>query len=338
MFCGDGFRQKDEETFLLEIPENRDYKILQLTDLHLGFGLFSHKKDKMALDAVTKIINRTSPDLIVFTGDTIFPFLPKVGTMNNKKQAERFIRFIDRFKIPYTLVFGNHDCEMGSACNKEQLAEIFAMGKYAVFTKGRYEHSPQNPIAGVGNFVLDLIDGEGRILLPLIHLDSNMYGDGWFFSGFDCIHEDQTDWCMEKLNERKVPAMAFFHMPPAEFKEAYEKMKLGDHSVIYEHGSIGEKDEYFGISNQPPHFFEKAVDNGWLKWIFCGHDHLNTLSLIYQGIRMTYGMSIDYLGYSGIAKQYIQRGATLITRKTDGNIDITMVPLTTVISTRVRGA
>ena len=50
---------------------------------------------------------------------------------------------------------------------------------------------------------------------------------------------------MEKLNERKVPAMAFFHMPPAEFKETYEKMKLGDHSVIYEHGSIGEKDEYF---------------------------------------------------------------------------------------------
>ena len=338
MFCGDGFRQKDEETFLLEIPENRDYKILQLTDLHLGFGIFSHKKDKMALDAVTKIINRTSPDLIVFTGDIIFPFLPKAGTMNNKKQAERFIRFIDRFKIPYTLVFGNHDCEMGATCNKEQLAEIFATGKYAVFTKGRYEHSPQNPIAGVGNFVLDLIDGEGRILLPLIHLDSNMYGDGWFFSGFDCIHEDQTDWCMEKLNERKVPAMAFFHMPPAEFKEAYEKMKLGDHSVIYEHGSIGEKDEYFGISNRPPHFFEKAVDNGWLKWIFCGHDHLNTLSLTYKGIRMTYGMSIDYLGYSGIAKQYIQRGATLITRKTDGNIDITMVPLTTVVSTRVRGA
>ena len=338
MFCGDGLRQKDEETFFLEIPENRDYKILQLTDLHLGFGLFSHKKDKMALDAVTKIINRTSPDLIVFTGDIIFPFLPKAGTMNNKKQAERFIRFIDRFKIPYTLVFGNHDCEMGATCNKEQLAEIFATGKYAVFTKGRYEHSPQNPIAGVGNFVLDLIDGEGRVLLPLIHLDSNMYGDGWFFSGFDCIHEDQTDWCMEKLNERKVPAMAFFHMPPAEFKEAYEKMKLGDHSVIYEHGSIGEKDEYFGISNRPPHFFEKAVDNGWLKWIFCGHDHLNTLSLTYKGIRMTYGMSIDYLGYSGIAKQYIQRGATLITRKTDGNIDITMVPLTTVVSTRVRGA
>lgn len=338
MYSSPDLQMRDEETFSLRIPADRDYKILQLTDMHLGFGLFSRKKDKLAMAAVTELIHRTEPDLIVLTGDSVFPFFPKSGTMNNRKQAEKLLAFLDDFRIPYTLVFGNHDCEMGSTCNKEQLAEIFAMGKYAVFTKGRYEHSKENPITGVGNYVLDLTDGEGRVLLPLIHLDSNMYGDGWFFSGFDCIHEDQTDWCMEKLNERKVPAMAFFHMPPAEFKEAYEKMKLGDHSVVYEHGSVGEKDEYFGISNQPPHFFKKAVDNGWLKWIFCGHDHLNTLSLTYQGIRMTYGMSIDYLGYSGIAKQYIQRGATLITRKQSGEVEISMVPLTSVVSTRVRGA
>ena len=52
---------------------------------------------------------------------------------------------------------------MGSTCNKEQLAEIFATGKYAVFTKGRYEHSPQNPITGVGNFVVDLTDDQGKL-------------------------------------------------------------------------------------------------------------------------------------------------------------------------------
>ena len=224
MYTSQNFQIRDEETFSLCIPTDRDYKILQLTDLHLGFGMFSGKKDRLALAAVTELIRRTGPDLIVLTGDSVFPFFPKSGTMNNRKQAQRLLAFLDGFQIPYTFVFGNHDCEMGSTCDKEQLAEIFATGKYAVFTKGRYEHSPQNPIAGVGNFVLDLIDGEGRVLLPLIHLDSNMYGDGWFFSGFDCIHEDQTDWCMQKLNERKVPAMAFFHMPPAEFKEAYEKM------------------------------------------------------------------------------------------------------------------
>ena len=337
MYTSQNFQIRDEETFSLCIPTDRDYKILQLTDLHLGFGMFSRKKDRLALEAVTELIRRTGPDLIVLTGDSVFPFFPKSGTMNNRKQAQKLLAFLDGFQIPYTFVFGNHDCEMGAACNKEQLSEIFATGKYAVFTKGRYEHSPQNPIAGVGNFVLDLTDGEGRVLLPLIYLDSNMYGDGWFFSGFDRIHEDQTDWCMEKLNERKVPAMAFFHMPPAEFKEAYERMKLGDNNVIYKHGSVGEKNDHFGISKFKGTFFNSAVENGVIKWMFCGHDHLNTLSLVYKDIQLTYGMSIDYLGYKGIEKQYTQRGGTLITRKKDGSVSVKMVPLTSVVSTKVSG-
>lgn len=126
-------------------------------------------------------------------------------------------------------------------------------------------------------------------------------------------------------------------MPPAEFKEAYRKMKLGDKSVIYQHGSIAEKNEHFGISKFEGTFFNKAVGNGVIKWMFCGHDHLNTLSLIYKGIQMTYGMSIDYLGYKGINKSYIQRGGTLITRKADGDVHVDMVPLGAIVSTRISG-
>ena len=171
----------------------------------------------------------------------------------------------------------------------------------------------------------------------------NMYGDGgWFYSGFDCIHKDQTEWCMNKLTSLKnedenIKAMAFFHMPVREFKEAYERMKLGDNDVIYKHGSVGEKNDHFGISRFKGIFFNSAVDNGVIKWMFCGHDHLNTLSLVYKGIQLTYGMSIDYLGYKGIEKQYTQRGGTLITRKKDGSVSVKMVPLTSVVSTKVSG-
>ena len=217
-----------------------------------------------------------------------------------------------------------------------QLADIFTKGKYCIFSKGRKD------IFGVGNFFINLTDKQENVLMPLVMLDSNMYGDGWFFSGFDCIHEDQTEWCMNRLSKLKkinpdIKAMAFFHMPVREFKEAYEKMKLGDKRVVYEHGSIAEKDEYFGISYKKGDFFKKAVENGIIKWMFCGHDHLNTLSLTYKGIRLTYGMSIDCLGYNGISKSYIQRGGTLITRKIDGRVDIKMIPLTRTVSTRVRG-
>lgn len=195
----------------------------------------------------------------------------------------------------------------------------------------------------MGNFLIELVDEAGNVLLPLVMLDSNMYGEGgWFFSGFDRIHDDQVDWCMERLTALKrddpdIKAMAFFHMPLREFKEAYEKMKLGDRAVLYRHGSIAERDEYFGISKFKSPFFDRAVENGVIQWMFCGHDHLNTLSLVYKGIQMTYGMSVDYLGYQNIRKSYIQRGGTLITRRADGSVDIAMVPLGSVVSTRVRG-
>ena len=291
MYNSDRLKRIDDETFSLRISKDKDFRILQLTDLHLGFGMISRKKNKLALEA----------------------------------------------HIPYSLVFGNHDCEMGSTCNREELADIYEKAKYSIFTKGRKE------LTGVGNFLINLVDDNGNILLPMVMLDSNMYGDGgWFFSGFDCIHDDQVEWCMGRLDELKqrtpdIRAMAFFHMPPREFKEAYEKMKLGDKSVIYQHGSIAEKNEHFGISKFDGTFFRRAVENGVIKWIFCGHDHMNTLSLIYQGIQMTYGMSIDYLGYKDIKKSYIQRGGTLITRKPCGDVEIKMVPLGSVVSTRVRG-
>ena len=337
MYSSDKIRQIDAETFQVRIPADRDFRILQLTDLHLGFGLISKGRDRLAVDAGRIIIKRSRPDMIVLTGDSVFPFLPKAGTLNNRKQAKKLMAFLDGFQIPYTLVFGNHDCEMGSTCNKEELTQLYKKGKYCIFTEGRRN------LTGVGNFLIELVDNSGKVLLPLVMLDSNMYREGgWFYSGFDCIKEDQVDWCMERLNALKqqdpdIKAMAFFHMPLREFKEAYEKMKLGDKSVLYRHGSVGEKNEYFGISKYEGTFFDRAVENGVIKWMFCGHDHLNTLSLIYKGIQMTYGMSIDYLGYKGIKKSYIQRGGTLITRKVNGSVDIKMVPLGAVVSTRVRG-
>lgn len=104
MYKSDNLKQTDNETFTYIIDKHKDFKILQLTDLHLGFGFISRKKDKLALNAVTKIIHKAKPDMIVLTGDSIFPFLPKAGTLNNRKQAYKLMKFMDSFAIPYMLV------------------------------------------------------------------------------------------------------------------------------------------------------------------------------------------------------------------------------------------
>ena len=85
--------------------------------------------------------------------------------LNNRKQAYKLMKFMDSFAIPYTLVFGNHDCEMGSTCNKEELAQIYKKGKYCIFTEGRKE------LTGVGNFFINLTSSdENVLLLSLIHI------------------------------------------------------------------------------------------------------------------------------------------------------------------------
>lgn len=335
MYSKSNFYKASDKHFVLEI-EDRPYKILQLTDLHFGFGLLSKKKDNLGMSAVIELVNRTKPDLIALTGDCIFPYIFKAGTRNNIRQAKLFIEFMDQFEIPYTFVFGNHDIELGSKGNKKQISEIIETGKYSIFDKGNQE------LSGEGNYIIKLVDQNKKLRMALLMLDSNMYRDGWFYSGFDCIHDDQIDWSMKELDKIKkinldAKALAFFHMPLLEFKQAYEKMKLGDKSVTYHVGSIGEENDYFGVSKYSCDFFDKAVDGDIIKGIFCGHDHLNTLSLTYKGIRMTYGMSIDFLGYAGICKKYTQRGATLITIQKDGAFEVALEPLNTVVSSRVRG-
>ena len=359
MYTGTDFRIAGPDTFEMMMPKGRDFKILQLTDLHMGFGLFSRRGDAQAKAAVTTLVERTQPDLIVFTGDTVFPFFFKTGTINNRRQARKFMEFMDMFRIPYAFVMGNHDTEMGSRIGRRRLGELWTKGEYSIFAAG-----PEN-IFGTGNYFINLIPEESwadgrmtgtaaeplqsapssyisRTPMALAFLDSNMYGDGWFFSGFDRIHTDQTDWCMKKLDELKsvnpsVRAMAFFHMPLKEFKDAYEQMKLGDTSIQYHFGGIGEKEDYFGISRYKGDFFERAHANDTIMAMFCGHDHLNSLSLTYKGIRMTYGMSIDYNGYKGIAKKQIQRGGTLICVTDTGKVNVSPEPLSRVVSPRIRG-
>ena len=51
--------------------------------------------------------------------------------------------------------------------------------------------------------------------------------------------------------------------------------------------------------------------------MFCGHHHLNDFSVEYQGIRLTFSKSIDYLAYlvQGIASKTEQRGSTTLILK-----------------------
>ena len=320
------FEKKDGHTVITKV-DGKPFRILQLTDVHIGGGLFSIKKDKLALAAVEKIVKAANADFVVVTGDVCYPLFPWSGTFNNMKGTRRFAELMNKLGVEWTLVFGNHDTESFAFYDKEHLASYYMKQPKCHFEKG------EKGLTGLGNYCIKLNNADGSLNTALMFLDSNMYLSKSFFSGFDVIHDDQIDWykrTVTELGENGSPAksLAFFHIPPKEFKEGWEKCYNGSGEATYHLGFVQEKDNYFGYpKTKEGKFFGEMVKLGSCTGMFMGHDHLNTLSITYQGIRLTYGMSIDYLAYSGIMKKHTQRGGTLIDIFDDGSFDVKLLPL-----------
>ena len=194
----------------------------------------------------------------------------------------------------------------------------------------------QPEITGRNNQLIELRNADGTLNTGLFLLDSNAYtGEG--INVYDYIHDDQVDWYaaqVERLNKEAghtVPSMIFFHIPLQQYRTAYELYEAGSPEVKYYFGENGEQMiNKVCCSDYPSKLFDRILELGSTKGVFCGHDHYNNMSLEYKGIRLTYGMSIDYLAMPGIENDTAQRGAELITIHPDGTWDLKQIPLTSI--------
>ena len=80
-------RKNGVTTFVKE--EDRPFRVLQLTDIHIGGGLLCFRKDRWALDAVEKVVKAADPDLVVMTGDMVYPLFWATGARNNRRPAKK---------------------------------------------------------------------------------------------------------------------------------------------------------------------------------------------------------------------------------------------------------
>lgn len=322
---------------------NSDLKVLQLTDVHIGAGWMSLKKDAMALNAVAAMVTAEKPDLVIVTGDVGYPVPFQAGTFNNKTPAKMFAALMEQLGVYWTLGFGNHDTELYSYFSREQIGSVYADEKYphCLFTAG------PDDIDGCGNQVVVVKNSKGIITQLLYVLDSHSYTGGDFLGvlwKYDNIHQNQIDWYADtfemyqsenvvsygKNGIDKIPTLKsalFFHIPLTEYKDAwYEYIENGQkdtENVKYVYGTAGEgkKVVYCGIGNDE--LFETVLALGSTQAIFCGHDHYNNFSVEYKGVRLTYGRSVDYLAYPGIYKLGTQRGCTVISFSPDGSFSCT---------------
>ena len=363
---------------------DKEFKVLQFTDVHIGAGSFSKQKDMWAMNAVATMIRAEQPDLVVVTGDIAYPVPFQAGTFNNLAATQVFANMMEKLEVYWTFAFGNHDTEAYSMKTRDDICKWYESQKfkYCLFERG-FADDPALKLKeddiGYGNNIIRVKNSDGIYTQAIVTFDSHSYIEGDYFGAawkYANIHDSQINWYvgeMQKLvaknnaladekpelnitKDAPVKNLAFFHIPLVEYREAWgqvieKKIKnltpgqviTGDNGVEvkYLYGVMGESDSkkngqrtygvFCGIHEDD--LFEVGVENG-LQGTFTGHDHYNNFSLEYTKtwkgedgveksgtIRLTYGMSIDYLAYPGIYKEHLQRGCTVITVDPDGSFD-----------------
>ena len=314
---------------------DEEFKVMQLTDIHIGGGFLSASKDKSALLSVATMIKEAQPDLVIVTGDIAFPVPYAAGTFNNKSGAKIFSTLMESLGVYWTVVFGNHDTESYSYFDREAMSEFYSAPdyKYCLYSAGPEE------VDGYGNYVIKVKNTDGIVTQGLICMDSHSYTDGDWLGmmwKYDNLHENQIEWYKEQIeamnsenkalgSEETVKSMVFIHIPLTEYKSALTEFAEAGYkdtdNVQYHYGMAGETGKVVYHGMHEDNFFETALELDSTKAIFCGHDHYNNFSLEYKGIRLTYGYSIDFLAYIGINKEGSQRGFTMISLLPDGTYE-----------------
>ena len=315
-----------------------DFRVMHLTDIHIGGGFMSKTVDEKALNAVAAMVTKEKPDLVIATGDITFPVPYRAGTFNNHSGIKAFANLMESLGVYWDVTFGNHDAEAYSYFDREAVAEFYENEdyKYCLFRAG-----PED-VDGYGNHTIEVKNSKGIITQALILIDSQAYVEDNIIESikgtYDNIHPNQVEWYETeikrmnnengKISKEAVPvkSLAFFHIPLVEMDDAWTEFRNNGYkdtdNFRYTEGMIGELGRQVCCGYGEDDMFEKMLELDSTKAMFNGHDHVNSTTFEYKGITFSYGYSIDYFAYSGIDKLGSQRGCTMITCKPDTSFSI----------------
>ena len=343
----DGKAKKDDNgnfNFIDKTGEldKRNFKVLQITDVHIGAGAFSIRTDKYTINTVEDLIRKAQPDLVVVTGDIAYPVFFQSATLDNQKEARAFATLMENLGVYWTFAFGNHDTELYSSFTREQIGKFYAETpefKHCIYSN----HATLNgkEVSGTGNFAINIKDKNEELVHSIFMVDSNSYLDDdplgmkWHYDG---IHKDQISWYQNMTktlglvdNDGNISTVAsssmWFHIPIKEFRTAFDEWQANGNSdtanVIMRNGYNGEWARGALGTDIDNGIYNVLCDNG-TTGVFCGHDHYNNGQMLYKKdgreLNLTYGMSIDYLAYPGIYKKTAQRGGRIVEINAKNNL------------------
>ena len=262
---------------------DKDFVILNVTDLQMMSDEAIGRIGAQVKATIDKLVEETKPDLITVTGDNAWRLLAYNET----------IRMLDSYGIPWAPVMGNHD---GQGCPGEfWCAYNFYKAKNCLFKFG-----PKD--MGYGNYIIHIYEN-GAIVHTLFMMDTHSDLDdggninGAKGSGYDHLWENQMEWYTWAVNGTNalaghpVESTVYFHIPLCEYNDAWDMAtEDGKFKAEYADTCFGDKGESVCCPPANNGFFNLMLRLGSTKNVVVGHDHVNSYSVVYKGIRLTYGL------------------------------------------------
>ena len=321
--------------FIIDYPAGKDLTILQITDMQMQSlagarnevryeyfktNYFTNKPEDLEIRSfryVDEAVERVKPDLIVITGDSVYGELDDSGEM-----WSALIRRMDSYKIPWCMVFGNHDNE--SAKGVRWQIEQMLNSEYCVFRQGDVTGNSNYNIllrqGGEIKYLLYMMDSNGCAhvaAMPEAYLrkDNVDYGLIQQTAGFKA---DQVTWMTDSAKTvRKLygemPSLVFCHIPPVEAVTAINAL-YGAKTGVFpfypdREGDLGiSYANYLGASCGRFWRNAKSMD---CAGIFVGHQHMVATSIMCEGIRVTFGLktgTCDYHAHTMVGTTKITLG------------------------------
>jgi hypothetical protein len=239
---------------------------------------------------------------------------------------------MDRFGIPWAPVLGNHDQE-ASPEEIEKAIGILCESPNCLFEKG-------DPALGYGNYVVG-IEEEGRLIHALILMDSHNVKErigenGKPYAAWAELWPNQFDWYRDTVaslcKDGMIETTMILHIPFYAYRDAISAALvegIEPTSLLPETSGVGAscwkegyKDSfglfYEGVCCYPEDngFFEVVKEMKSTKNVVCGHDHVNSISVNYEGVRLTYGLHTG----CGCYANPILNGGTALFVSSDGSV------------------
>ena len=341
--------------FIVEVPAGKEPVVLQLSDTQIVDAAQTRpgrvdvwydrwatdQIEERCYDYITETINATNPDFIIITGDIVYGEFDDNGT-----SLVSFINFMESFQIPWSPVFGNHDNESKKGVDWQ--CEQFEKATYCKFE--------QKTLSGNGNYSVGIAQN-GVVLRTFYLLDPNGCGNASAESlanghtyGSVGFRPDQIAWYTDQITELHKASpdtkISFaYHIQQAIFGTAYaqygfnQNEKYQDINIDWLDDAAETDFGYIGRQLKGPWDQNYTVYKGMKALgtdsIFVGHEHCNSASVVYDGIRFQFGQkSSEYSRFNSIAAdgtitagEYIPKGSvamvggTVIPLAEDGTIE-----------------